>query len=86
MIPVDFPGTNIELVKPNGWKDEDCMALPALKEFGDKGEAMYTEAWMPSYEDLKALNSGRPVMIRLYASCIPIAVWTVDESGKCNDE
>lgn len=46
----------------------------------------YQTAWKPSYEDLKALNSGGSIFIRsIGKQLVPMAVFTIDENGNCND-
>lgn len=52
-----------------------------------EGFPYYLTAWKPSYEDLQALNKGEPIYIRtLSRSLPPMSVFTIDETGKCNDE
>lgn len=42
--------------------------------------------WQPSYEDIQAINRGEGVFIKsLGKSLVPMAVFTVDENGNCND-
>lgn len=46
----------------------------------------YLTAWKPSYEDLQALNRGEPVYIKTLSKGLPpMAVFTLDENGNCND-
>ena len=46
----------------------------------------YLTAWQPSYEDLQALNAGRPIFIKTVSTRLPpMAVFTIDEEGKSND-
>lgn len=46
----------------------------------------YVTAWKPSYEDLQALNRGEPIYIRTLSKGLPpMAVYTIDENGECND-
>ena len=46
----------------------------------------YLTAWKPSYEDLQALNRGEPIYIKTLSKQLPpMAIFTVDENGNCND-
>lgn len=46
----------------------------------------FLTAWKPSYEDLHALNRGEPIFIRTLSKGLPpMAVFTIDENGNCND-
>jgi len=46
----------------------------------------YMTAWKPNYEDLQALNRGEPVYIKVVSKALPpMAVFTLDEKGNCND-
>jgi hypothetical protein len=46
----------------------------------------YLTAWKPSYEDLQALNRGEPIYIKTLSKALPpMAVFTIDENGNCND-
>jgi hypothetical protein len=50
------------------------------------GFPFYMTAWKPSYEDLQALNRGEPIYIRTLSKGLPpMAVFTLDENGQCND-
>jgi hypothetical protein len=51
-----------------------------------QGFPYYLTAWKPSYEDLQALNKGEPIYIKTVSRSLPpMAVYTVDENGNCND-
>jgi hypothetical protein len=46
----------------------------------------FLTAWKPSYEDLQALNRGEPIYIKTLSEGLPpMAVYTFDENGNCND-
>lgn len=86
MQPINFPGA-IEIKKPDGMTDEQCMSTYALINVDEAGNVQgFTQCWKPSYEDLQALNRGEGVYIFWHAPRLaPVAVWTVDEKGNCND-
>lgn len=86
MQPINFPGA-VEIGKPPSMTDEQCFSVWAIITRNEKGEAThFTQCWKPSYEDLQALNRGEGIYIQIMAPRLPpIAVFTIDENGKCND-
>lgn len=85
MQPVNFEGA-VEIKKPASMTDEQCMSVYAAKGVDEAGFPFFLEAWKPSFEDLQALNRGEPVYIKIISQGLPpIAVFTLDENGKCND-
>lgn len=82
---VDFVGSNITLVKPEGWTDEECQSVHALKETDLNGHPFYMVAVVPNKEDLDALNAGRPLYIKVTAQHFaPMFVFTMNEEDKPN--
>lgn len=43
-MPIDFEGTNIELLKPKDWSDEKCMSVRAYKGIDVDGVPYYLTA------------------------------------------
>ncbi|GAB2959091.1 hypothetical protein GCM10027048_27900 [Hymenobacter coalescens] len=85
MLPVDFPGTNITFAKPGDMTDEQCYALKAMVGTDGNGFPYTLTAWQPSYEDLQALNAGRPIMLQIIGGGMPpVALWTYDEETNPN--
>lgn len=85
MQPIYFGGA-IEIKKPDGMTDEQCMSVWAMIGANEKHEVThYTTCWKPSFEDLQALNRGEGIYIQTHANRLPpMAVFTLDENGKCN--
>ena len=85
MMPVNFEGSNLVLTKPAGWKDEDCFDLHAMKGVDDDGNPFILTHWMPSKEDLEALNEGRGFWVKTVShSFAPMAILTLDENNNVN--
>lgn len=85
MHPIDFEGTNIELVKPVEMTDEQCMAVRAYKGVDVNQFPFILTAWMPNKEDLDAMNAGRPLMVKMLGELTPpISLWTYDENMQIN--
>lgn len=85
MQPVNFEGA-VEIKKPANMTDEECMSIWASRGIDLDGYPFFLEAWKPSYEDLQALNRGEPIFIKIISNGLPpIAVYTLDEDGNCND-
>lgn len=85
MLPIDFEGSNIELVKPHGMTDEECMSVPAFHGFDNGGNHFFLTAWRPSKEDMEAINAGRPIMLKVLATQTPpVALYTFDENFNAN--
>lgn len=95
MLPVDFEGSNLDLGKPPQMTDEECASIRAYKatapERGFAGVEAGTDypfiltAWMPSKEDLEALNAGRPLWLRVLSfKHPPVALFTLDEKNEIN--
>lgn len=86
MQPVEFPGST-EIKKPANMTDEECMSAWALIHRDEKDRvAGFTTKWMPSYEDIQALNRGEGIFIHCLGSRLtPMSLFTLDENGLCND-
>lgn len=85
MLAIDFPGTNTTFGKPANMTDEQCGSLSALVGFDADGLPYVLTAWQPNYEDLQALNAGRPLMLQVVSSRMPpVSLWTYDENTNPN--
>lgn len=84
MRPIDFPEANIIFSKPSNMSDEQCMPVSAYAARAEDGNLFVVTVWQPSYEDLQALNAGRPLMLQVCGGMPPVAMWTNDESGEAN--
>jgi len=73
--------------KPKDMTDEECFSAWALIHRDDQDRVIgFTVKWMPSYEDLQALNRGEGVFVYFPGPRLaPMALFTVDENGNCND-
>lgn len=85
MSPINFDGVNIDLIKPDDMSDEACLSLPAERGTDDSGLPYFLTAWVPNYEDLKALKEGRPLYLKMIGYTFqPVCLFTVDENGEGN--
>lgn len=85
MHPIEFEGSRI-IGKPEGMTDDQCFGIPAGSGVDNAGFPYFVTAWKPSYEDLQALNRGEPVWIKsISRQLVPMAVYTLNENGECND-
>lgn len=86
MLPSDFPQANIVLTAaPNLPPSKSYDNIPAF--FGVDGNIyVFITAWMPSKEDIDAIKSGRPIMVKVYTDHMPsISLFTQDDIGETNE-
>lgn len=63
MLPVDFPGSNINFTKPDSMTDEQCGTLRGFAGIRKDAKILQV-AYRPSKEDMTMLrNNGQIVMI-----------------------
>lgn len=85
MYPVNFEGSNFNLVKPENMTDEQCGGLPAMRGVDENGFEYILVAFKPNFEDLKALQEGRELFVKVLGTKFaPIALFTVDENNEGN--
>jgi len=83
MEAVDFEGTNITLGKPDDMTDEQCNSIKAQKGVDSQGFPFFAVAFKPDAEDLKNLNEGRPIFLKVIGQGFPpVAVYTLNENGQ----
>ncbi|MEN7527831.1 hypothetical protein [Cupriavidus sp. DL-D2] len=58
---------------PKDWDHSKgaCEGLPVLDVATDQGPVMVS-AWLPSPEDLKALQAGMPILLMIYGKAHPV--------------
>jgi hypothetical protein len=74
MTPTEIPHFNLRCVAPEGWnelRDGPCEALPVRVS----NEGYCESAWLPSPAELKALEEGHAVILRVYGRQPPVAVY-----------
>lgn len=67
---------------------EAFKAIPpgVFSAIDSEGFRFFLTAWKPSYEDLQALNRGEPIYIKTISNGLPpMALFTMNEKGECND-
>lgn len=89
MHPVEFSGMNGLYGKPKTWKDESCGPLPVFEgvdTIEGKQYKCFVCAWQPNAEDLKAIQSGQPVFVKLIIpEIVPLELYTLDPEGNSNN-
>lgn len=88
MLPVNFPGANIVIVKKADAPPIKNVLEDAPAWFGVDVNQYYcfVVAWQPSYEDRQAINEGRPIYFKAYATALPpISLFTTDLNGIPNE-
>lgn len=87
MICVFFDGCNVDLEKPKFFSDEQWYTKPAQRGFDDDGFPYYETAWLPNIDDIKNINAGKPIRLRIICNSEvggpePFDVFTRDEDKK----
>lgn len=72
MTPKDFPQANITMIPPKGQE----KTVQPLRVFAD-GRG-FLSMWLPSPEELKAINEGKAICITLYGIHPPVYVGVED--------
>lgn len=72
MRPTQHPSNNAVLGAPQGWdqKDQPCSAL-AITRLEWDGVPHVVSFWLPSPEELVALNAGHPVQLQVVGQTMP---------------
>lgn len=84
MMNVAFDGAE-EIRKPESMTDEQCSSVWAYRASDDDGFPFFLTAWMPSKEDLEALNAGRPLFLKTIGGRFqPVAMFTLNEHNEVN--
>lgn len=80
MMPSNFPGTN-------KLSDDNALCIPVafLRDRGLDGLWYITTLWIPSTEDIMAINAGRGILMKTQGREFPpVTLFTIDENGKAN--
>jgi len=82
MIPVQHSSNNASLAAPRGWdhKGLPCAALPITRTECD-GYAVVASFWLPTADELAALNAGASVELCVLGHTMPPVSVTVRQSG-----
>lgn len=85
MNATDFEGSNITFGKPADMTDEQCYSIKAQTGKDDSGFPYVLTAWMPNVDDLKALQEGRPLFLKIIGNGMPpVALFTCDAENNGN--
>lgn len=84
MRTIDFTEKNHTFVKPDSMTDEECTPIETYVGIIDNKMYINT-VWQPNYDDIKAINAGRPVVLSIFTTrMIPVSLFTFDENGQIN--
>jgi hypothetical protein len=75
MTPTDFPQSNTVFTAPPDMDASQVFDIPAhvdeIKGGNIDGSLVVTVAWLPSADDLAALNAGAPVFVSMVGGLMP---------------
>lgn len=84
MLPVTFEGSR-EIQKPDVMTDEECSSLPIIQGVHEDGYPYTISKWMPSKEDIEAIQAGRGIWVRVLSHMVfPMSLVTFNENGEVN--
>jgi hypothetical protein len=93
MKPTEIEGWNRALGAPEGWDEERDGKCNTLYVRGtEHREGSYrlvstmTSAWVPTSEELAALNAGKPVLLTVYGSSHPPVMLRVETQASPEDK
>lgn len=85
MIAIDFPESNHTFNKPVSMDDSECLPLRVFVGKDLNNNSYINSVWQPSYEDIQAINSGRPIVLSILGVSQPtVSLFTCDENGNIN--
>lgn len=75
MIPTTFPEANVRFGPPDGMEESQVMSIPAhvceAKSGSCDGVQMVVVAWLPSAEELRDMQQGKPVYLSMIGGLAP---------------
>lgn len=85
MIAIDFPEANMTFTKPVGMDDSECLPLKVYVGVDQNNGPYINSVWMPSKEDIEAINAGRPIVLTIIGKGMPpVSLFTLDKEGNSN--
>lgn len=73
MLPITFPQQNKVYSKPSSMNDEQCFSLPVFRGKDKNGFPVIISKWMPSKEDIEAINRGEGIYLQIVSNELPPA-------------
>jgi len=71
MLPTIFPEQNFTFGKPADMTDEQCSSLSVWKGKDQNGFPVIISKWMPSKEDIDAINNGEGIYLTITGHGMP---------------
>jgi hypothetical protein len=73
---------NAVLGAPEGMTREECRALPITRISYPDGSLACVSFWVPTPEELRLLNEGRPMRLAILgATHAPVRLWVPENDG-----
>lgn len=71
MLPTTFPEQNKVYTKPSDMTDEQCGSLSTFEGMDADGFPIIISKWMPSKEDIEAINNGEGIYLQITGRGMP---------------
>jgi hypothetical protein len=71
MLPTSFPEQNFAFNRPTDMTDEECSSLPVWRGEDANGLPVIISKWMPSEEDIEAINRGESIYLQIVGNGMP---------------
>lgn len=71
MTPEKFEQANKVFSKPEGWTEDQCGDLPVWAGSDQSGHPCIISKWVPSKEELAALNAGEGIYLMIAGTGMP---------------
>jgi hypothetical protein len=75
MIPTQFPESNCRFCAPEDLAESQCGTIHAylgkIERGSVEGSPVIVTAWLPTPEELAALNAGKPIFISFLTGQLP---------------
>lgn len=74
MTPETFAEVNMNMKAPEGWKDDDCGALPVCHVTVDiNGQKVngFVSCWRPNEKEMQDIAEGKPVFLTVLSGGMP---------------
>lgn len=82
MHPTDFPESNLSFIPPKDLTEEQCKTIRGyvgrIQGGSVDGAQVIVTAWLPSPEELAALNAGKPIFLSTLGAGLSPHFLTVD--------
>ena len=78
MYPTDFEGSNKQFSAPKGLTEKEVKTLHVRQGIVNEW-VCNTSHWMPTAEELKALNEGKGIYLNIFGSGHPVVSMSTEK-------